>query len=176
MKAALLGLAVILMTFGLVGTTAARSGADAATVRVEPATVGAGESVTFEGVGMSPGSARALVLAGGHLVIGLGAVRTDASGQFSTVVGIPGHLPPGSYELRAIADDTLVAMVAVTGAAASGARSGMAAPSAGVTPTEGGTSTRVTVMLGLAALMIVAALVVAWRAERAARSWRPGRR
>jgi hypothetical protein len=175
MKAAVLGLGVVLLMFGLVGTTAARSSAEA-TVRAEPATVGAGESVTFEGTGMRPGSARTLVLAGGHLVIGLGAVRTDVSGQFSTVVGIPGHLPPGSYELRAIGDDTLVATVAVTGAAASGARSRVAARSAGVTPTEGGTSTRVTVMLGLAALMIVAALVVAWRAERAARSWRPGRR
>jgi hypothetical protein len=174
MKAAALGLGVILMTFGLVGTTAARSGADAATVRVEPATVGAGESVTFEGTGMRPGTARTLVLAGGHLVIGLGAVRTDVSGQFSTVVGIPGHLPPGSYELRAIGTDTLVATVAVTGAAAFSARSGVAAQSAGVTPTEGGTSTRVAVMLGLAVLMIVAAIVVAWRAERGARPWRPG--
>ena len=175
MKTALLVLGVVLMTFGLVSTTAARTRADAETVRVEPATVGAGESVTFAGTGMQPGSARTLVLAGGPIVIGLGAVRTDASGQFSMVVDIPGHLPPGSYELQAIGEDTLVATVAVTGAAVSRAPTGATIQSAGMAPAENATSTRVAVMLGLAALTVVAAIVVVWRAERTARLGRRGR-
>jgi hypothetical protein len=76
MKVVLLGLGVVLMMLGLASTTTARSDADREVVRVEPATVDAGGSVTIAGTGMPPGSARTLVLAGGHLVIGLGAVRT----------------------------------------------------------------------------------------------------
>jgi hypothetical protein len=175
MKAALLGLGIVLMTLGLGGTAMARGGTDTGTVRVEPAEVGAGDSVTFAGAGMVPRSARTLVLAGGHLVIGLGAVRTDESGRFNTLVDIPGHLPTGSYELRAIGDDTLVATVTVTGAAATEPPSGVATRSAGVAPAERVTSTQVLVMLGLAALTVAAGLVVAWRAERTARLWRRDR-
>lgn len=175
MKAALLGLVLTLTTFGLVSTTTARSDADREAVRVEPATVDAGGSVTFAGTGMAPGSARTLVLVGGHLLIGLGAVRTDASGQFTTVVDIPGHLPAGSYELQASGGDTLVATVTVTGAAGSGAPSEAIAAAGTVPSVDNGIPHGVVVMLGLAALTVTAALVVAWRAERAARLWRPCR-
>jgi hypothetical protein len=44
-----------------------------------------------------------------------------------------------------------------------------------VAPAERATSTQVLVMLGLAALTVAAGLVVAWRAERTARLWRPDR-
>jgi hypothetical protein len=47
MKVVLLGLGVVLMMLGLASTTTARSDADREVVRVEPATVDAGGSVTF---------------------------------------------------------------------------------------------------------------------------------
>jgi hypothetical protein len=87
------------------------------------------------------------------------------------VVDIPSHLPTGSYELRAIGDDTLVATVAVTAAAGTGAPSESipSTPSGAVAPPDSGIPVRVVVMLALAALTVAASLVVAWRAERVAR-------
>lgn len=73
--------------------------------------------------------------------------------RFDTLVDIPGHLPTGSYELRAIGDDTLVATVTVTESAATEPPSGVATRSAGVAPAKRATSTQVLVMLGLAALL-----------------------
>lgn len=175
MKALLLGLGVVLMTLGPASTTMARSDADREAVRVDPATVGAGESATFAGTGLLPGSALALVLVGGHLEVGLGAVRTDASGRFNTVVDIPSHLPGGSYELRAIGDETVVAGVTVTAAAAGGAPAGVPTTSGAAAPADTGISTGVAVTLGLAALTVAASLLVAWRAEGMARLARTGR-
>ena len=84
------------------------------TLAVEPSSITAGDRVVLAGSGLEPDSDRILVLAGSHLVVELGTVRTDAEGMFQQELAIPSHLPSGTYELRAIGDETLTVALAVT--------------------------------------------------------------
>lgn len=106
-----------------------QNGADTRSVQVQPATVDAGETVDIVGTGLEPDSDRDLVLAGGDMVIDFGVVKTDASGGFSKELQVPSHLPTGTYELRAVGDETLVASLSVTGAATA-----LATPATGAAP------------------------------------------
>ena len=86
------------------------------TLAVEPSSITAGDRVVLAGSGFEPETDRVLVLAGSQLVVEFGTVRTDAEGMFRQELVIPAHLPSGTYELRAIGDETLTASLAVTGA------------------------------------------------------------
>ena len=86
-------------------------------IQVEPASVTAGQTVVLAGTGLEPDSDRVLVLAGADMVISMGSVTTDAQGMFQVELTIPAHLPSGTYELRAIGDETLTTALAVTAAA-----------------------------------------------------------
>jgi hypothetical protein len=82
-------------------------------IAVEPSTVTAGDTVILAGRGLEPDSDRVIVLAGQDLVVAFGTVTTDAEGMFQKELTIPGHLPAGTYELRAIGDETLTVPLGV---------------------------------------------------------------
>ena len=96
-------------------------------LEVEPSTVTAGESVVVAGSGLEAGSDRVLLLAGENLIVEFGTVTTDAEGMFNKEVTIPSHLPPGTYEFRAIGDETLTVPLGIVEPAE------MASPPAGAT-------------------------------------------
>jgi hypothetical protein len=82
-------------------------------LEVEPSTVTAGESVILAGSGLDANSDRVLLLAGEDLIVEFDAVTTDAEGMFSKEITIPSHLPPGTYEFRAIGDETLTVVLGI---------------------------------------------------------------
>lgn len=156
----------LLLSAGVGFVALAHSGSGAETLEVEPSSVTAGDTVVLAGSNLEPDSDRVLVLAGADLTVELGTVKTDAEGMFSKELTIPNHLPSGSYELRAIGDETLTAPLAVT-AAAGGAEASPAPNSANdtVVPHQRGP-----VELGLILGFVVISLAVGgwlvWRAER----------
>lgn len=99
-----LGLMLVLVVSAAVS---AHEGDDTAKLEVEPSEVPAGASVVLVGSALEPDSERVLVLAGGNLIVEFGTVTTDAEGMFQAELVIPGHIPAGTYELRAIGDETL---------------------------------------------------------------------
>jgi hypothetical protein len=135
-------------------------------VVVEPADVTAGDSVVVGGSGLEPDDERVLVLAGGDLVVDFGTVTTDAEGMFQLEPTIPSHLPSGTYELRAIGDETVTAELVVT-AAAGGAEASPGAndPNQPVVARE-----RTPVELGLILVLVAVAAaaggLLVWGAER----------
>lgn len=98
------------------------SGDGQAKIEVEPSDITAGSTVILAGSGLEPDSDRVLVLAGQDLLVEFGTVRTDADGMLQQELSIPGHLPSGSYELRAIGDETLTVPLAITAVAGNEAR------------------------------------------------------
>lgn len=107
---------------------------------LEPTTVTAGGSVLLAGANLEPNSERLVVLAGSHILIEFGTTPTDADGRLSLELPIPGHLPAGVYQVRAIGDETLTAELQV--AAAPGTVAGpspAAAPAASPQPAAGTT-------------------------------------
>lgn len=140
-------------------------GAGEETLEVEPSSVTAGDTVVLAGSGLEPDNDRVLVLAGGHLVIEFGTVRTDAEGMFSKELTIPNHLPSGNYELRAIGDEILTVSLGVTAVA-----TGEGAPPTNdgqetITPRER-SAAELSIIIGLMALTAVAGAFLVWRAER----------
>jgi hypothetical protein len=99
-----LGLTLVL---AVPAAVSAHEGDDTAKLEVEPSEVPAGASVILVGSGLEPDGERVLILAGGNLIVEFGTVTTDAEGMFQAELVIPGHLPAGTYELRAIGDETL---------------------------------------------------------------------
>jgi len=107
------------------------------TLAVEPSTLEAGGTVVLAGSGLEPDSERVLILAGENLIVEFGTVKTDADGRFQKELTIPGHLPAGTYELRAIGDETLTVPLGILEAAPvlpSAAPSAEPAPSAKPVP------------------------------------------
>ncbi len=160
-----MALGALLSLGGGIGVMA-HEGSGEETLEVEPPTVTAGDSVVLAGSGLEPTNDRVLVLAGGDLIVEFGTVTTDAEGMFSTELAIPSHLPLGTYELRAIGDETLTVSLAVTAAVGAADTSPTAnAANDAVVPRERGP-----LELGIIlALVVVAAAVGAlliWRAER----------
>lgn len=101
------------LSFGATIAATAHEGDGAEKIDVEPSTVPAGESVILAGSGLEPESERVLVLTGEGLTLDLGTVKTDAEGAFQAELTIPGHVPAGTYELQAIADETLTVEIAI---------------------------------------------------------------
>ncbi len=157
-------LAAVLLPAGIV---AAHSGTGKASVQVEPTAVDAGATVDFAGTGLEPDNDRDLVLAGDGMVIDFGVVKTDANGMFSEVLTIPSHVPTGTYELRAIGDETLTTTVQVTGASL-----GSSAPATGALETVAARSRpgwETGMLLALVAVILVAGGYLVWKAERLSR-------
>lgn len=156
----------IAVSFGAVAAAMAHEGSGEEEIVVEPANVTAGDTVVLAGSGLEPDNDRVLIMAGQDLVIEFGTVRTDAEGMFSKELTIPSHLPSGTYELRAIGDETLTAPIAVT-AIAGGAEA--SAGSDGATQTvvaRERTAAELALLLVLVGLAAVAGGVLVWRAER----------
>jgi hypothetical protein len=156
----------LVLALGASGTILAHEGSGEEEVMVEPAEVTAGDSLVAAGSGLEPDDERVLVLAGADLVVDFGTVTTDAEGMFEIELTIPGHLPSGTYELRAIGDETVTAQLSVT-AAAGGEEAPPAAddPSQAVVPRER-TPADLGVVLVLVALAAAAGGLLVWRAER----------
>lgn len=135
-------------------------------IEVLPASVTAGDTVVLAGTGLEPNNERVLVLAGQDLVVEFGTVTTDAEGMFQTELTIPSHLPSGTYELRAIGDETLTAPLDIT-AVAGGAEAspGPEDASETVVPRE-----RTPIELALIIVLVTLATVIGgllvWGAER----------
>jgi hypothetical protein len=149
-----------------VGVSIAHEGEGKETLAVEPSSVTAGATVVVAGGGLEPDSDRVLVLAGADLTVDLGTVTTDGEGMFSTELTIPSHLPSGTYELRAIGDETLSVPLAVTAAAG-----GTAAPPAANDTREtvvdrDRSGTELGIILALTALIAIAGGLLVLRAER----------
>jgi hypothetical protein len=158
-----LGLALL---FSAALAVQAHEGTGEAKIEVEPSSLTAGDTVILAGSGLEPDSDRVLVLAGEGLTVEFGTVRTDAEGMFSRELTIPGHLPSGNYELRAIGDEILTTPLAVT-ATAGGAQASPAAnaPIETVVARE-----RSPLELGAILLLVVlaaaAGVLLVWHAER----------
>lgn len=144
----------------------AHEGSGEETLDVEPSSVTAGETVVLAGSNLEPDSDRVLVLAGADLTVEFGTVTTDADGMFSKELTIPDHLPSGTYELRAVGDETMTVPLAVT-AATGGAGASTAPDAANETvvarqrsPLELG------IILGFVAVATAIGGWLVWRAER----------
>jgi hypothetical protein len=135
-------------------------------IEVEPASVTAGDTVVLAGTGLEPNSDRVLVLAGEDLVVEFSTVTTDAEGMFQVELTIPSHLPSGTYELRAIGDETLTVALEIT-AAAGGAEASPGPNAVGetVVPRE-----RAPIELALIIVLVAVATAIGgllvWGAER----------
>jgi len=143
----------------------AHEGSGEEEILVEPSTITAGETVVLAGSGLEPNDERVIVLVGEHDTLHLTEVETDAEGMFSLELTVPAHLPTGTYELRAIGDETLTVSLGVTAVAA-----GEEVP-----PTNDGQETitsrernaaELSIIIGLMALTAVAGAFLVWRAER----------
>ena len=156
----------LLLTFGGAVTALAHSGGTEAEIEVEPSTIAAGDTVVLAGSNLEPDSDRVLVLVGPDMTIEFGTVKTDADGMFSKELTIPGHVPSGSYELRAIGDETLTTPLAVT--AASGAAGASGAPNAASESVVGRERGPAELGAILVFVLIAGALGawLVWRAER----------
>ena len=150
----------------------AHEGDGEAKIEVEPSSLTAGGTIVLAGSGLEPDNERVLVLAGQDLVVEFGTVRTDAQGMLQKELLIPGHLPSGTYEVRAIGDETLTAALGVTAAAGEEAIAGVTTTDETVTgrersPVELGL---LVAFAGLAALVGVLLVSRAERFRRAARA------
>ena len=144
----------------------AHEGSGEETLAAEPSSLTAGDTVVLAGSGLEPNNDRVLILAGGHLVIEFGTVRTDAEGMFSKELTIPNHLPSGNYELRAIGDETLTAPLAVTAAAGATGASPAANDVNEVVVARQRSPVEFAVIWALIAAAAIAGGWLAWRAER----------
>jgi hypothetical protein len=161
--AILLGAALLL---GAAATATAHEGIGEEAIVVEPANVTAGDTVVFAGSGLEPESDRVLVLAGQDLIVEFGTVRTDAEGMFTKELTIPSHLPSGTYELRAIGDETLTTPIAITAIAGGAEASPPADDATQTVVARERTPVELALILALVAFAAVAGGLLVWRAER----------
>jgi hypothetical protein len=156
----------VALSFGAAGAAMAHEGSGEEEIVVEPVSVTAGDTVVLAGSGLEPDNDRVLVLAGQDLVVEFGTVRTDAEGMFTKELTVPNHLPSGTYELRAIGDETITTPLAVT-AVAGGAAAASATDEASQTVVaRERTPTEFALILALVAFVAVAGGLLVWRAER----------
>lgn len=160
-----LAIAVVLNALVIpLGIVTAHSDLPSPAVQVVPADVAAGGTVVFRGAGLEPDSDRDLVLAGDGMVVDLGIVETDAAGTFSEDVQVPGHLPTGAFELRAVGGETLTAALHVAGVAAGSSTSPTTASKPSISPDPTWLE-QVAFALFVAAFAVAGSLV-AWKARR----------
>ncbi len=126
------------LSFGGAVAVMAHGGDGEAKIEVEPSNVTAGESVILVGSGLEADSDRILLLAGENLIVEFDTVKTDAEGRFQTELTIPGHVPAGTYELRAIGDETLTVALGVLTAEGAASPAPTATPALGATAAPGG--------------------------------------
>jgi hypothetical protein len=156
----------VALSLGTVATAVAHEGSGQEAILVEPVSVTAGDAVAFAGSGLEPDSDRVLVLAGQDLIVEFGTVRTDAEGMFTKELTIPSHLPSGTYELRAIGDETLTTPIAVTAIAGGAEASPPADDATQTVVARERTPVERALILALVALATVAGGLLVWRAER----------
>ncbi|MBI2778125.1 MAG: hypothetical protein HYX57_12820 [Chloroflexi bacterium] len=155
----------LLLSLGIAGTVIAHEGSGQEEIVVEPSTVTAGGTVVLAGTGLEPTSDRVLVLAGEGFTVDLGTVTTDAEGMFQIELTIPSHLPSGTYELRAIGDETLTATLDVTALAGGpDASPGPGGASDSVVPRDR-SSLELAAIIGLVGAAALAGGLLVWRAE-----------
>lgn len=107
----------VLLSLGSGLAAMAHEGGGEEEILVEPSTVAAGGTVVLAGSGLEPNDERVILLVGEHDTLHLTEATTDAEGMLSIELTVPAHLTSGTYELRAIGDETLTVPLAVTGAA-----------------------------------------------------------
>ena len=156
-------LGVALSLFG-VSTVLAHEGDGEEKILVEPSSLTAGSTIILAGSGLEPDNERVLLLAGQDLVVEFGTVRTDAQGMFQQELLIPGHLPSGTYEVRAIGDETLAVPLAVT--AAAGADAPPATAEDQMVAVRARSPIELGILLAFVALTALAGVLLVWRAER----------
>lgn len=159
MFALLLGGAVLLLQAGSVLADEPGAG-----ISVEPAEVTAGQTILLAGSGLEPDDERVIVLQGETITVNLGTATTDADGMLNEEIQIPAHLPSGAYQLQAIGDETLQVELRVT--AAEGGGVAEPAPDEGAITNRTRSGLEVALVVGLAALAVVAGGFLVWRAER----------
>ena len=161
------GVAALLVRLVLGGGTvlAHEGGAGTESLAVEPSSVTAGGSVVLAGSGLEPENERVLVLAGQGLVVEFGTVTTEAEGMFSKELAIPSDLPAGTYELRAIGDETLTAPLALTAADGAAGAPGPDAAAQAVVPRDR-SPIELALLVGVVAILAAIGGLLVWRAER----------
>ncbi len=167
--------AALLVLLALGGGTvlAHEGGAGTESLAVEPSSVTAGGSVVLAGSGLEPENERVLVLAGQGLVVEFGTVTTDVEGMFSKELTIPSHLPAGTYELRAIGDETLTASLALAAADGAVEASGQDTADEVVVPRDR-TPIELALIIGFVAVAAVMGGLLVWGGERFRGSAAPG--
>lgn len=151
------------LTLGVAGAAAGHEGRGEEEVVVEPGEATAGDSIVVAGSGLEPDDERVLVLAGAHLVVNFGTVITDAEGMFQIELTIPAHLPSGTYEVRAIGDETVTTTLSVT--AAEGIGSPVDDAAATVLPRDR-SALELGLIIGLVVVATAAGVLLVWAAER----------
>lgn len=156
--------AVASLAVGVATVLAVDTDAVEPSVTVTPSTLVAGGTIVVTGGGLEPMSDRVIMLAGEGLTVELGNVTADTTGAFQAAFEIPLHLPPGSYELRAMGERMAATQLTVTlGAATAGADQ----------PDEEAPMVATTlILLAAAGAVLTAAGIVTWRSERVERQLR----
>ena len=122
----LIGLLVAVFGLGTLmalGSTAALAHGESVTV--EPESAKPGDTITVKGAGLGATKEVEVRLVSTTADIDLGEVETDADGAFTAQFKLPAGLAPGSYQLRAIGEESATAdfRVLVAGGAESQATS-----------------------------------------------------
>lgn len=157
---------VLVLSSVTAGAVMGHEGDGEAKIEVEPTSVTAGETVVLAGSGLEPDNDRVLVLAGGDLVVEFGTIRTDAEGMFSKELVIPSHLPSGTYELRAIGDETVTATLSVTAAAGGAELTPGPNDANGTVVTRDRSPIETTLIFAFVAVATILGSLLVWRAER----------
>lgn len=152
-----------LLMLTVAGAASAHEGEGEEEIVVEPQAITAGDTVILAGSGLEPDDERVLVLAGAHLVVDLGTVETDGEGMFQVELIIPNHLPSGTYEVRAIGDETVTTTLSVTAAVGIGSPVDDAA--ATVLPRDR-SALELGLLIGLVVVATAAGVLLVWAAER----------
>lgn len=140
-----------------------------ASLSVKPTSVTAGNTITVAGGGLEPLGDHRVVLQGVGLVVDLGSVRADPEGRFAQELEIPAHVPSGSYRVQVIGDGSPTASIAVSGTW-SGGVTDTASTAAASIPVGQQPPRSLLAVLGSAFVIVLAGVVVAWRAERGLRA------
>jgi len=156
----------LLLALGVGVAVMAHEGSGEEALEVEPNAVTAGDSVIMAGSGLEPDNDRILVLVGQGLTVDLGTVRTDGEGMFSEELTVPSHLPAGTYELRAIGDETLTVPLAITAAAGAGEAASPTGDASELVVERQRSPLELGLILALVAVAAIVGVLLVWRAER----------
>lgn len=153
----------MLLTLGSGLAAMAHEGGGGEKILVEPSTVAAGGTVVLAGSGLEPNDERVIVLVGEHDTLHLAEATTDADGMLSVELTVPTHVTSGTYELRAIGDETLTVPLAVT--AAAGAQDAPTITDEPISARQRGTA-ELGIIVVLAVVIAALGARLAWTAER----------